>query len=171
MNTIGLKDSKQWKIVMRKFKTSESCVNMTYVQLLYFLDQLNQAFPIERWLVIDRLWNPTITVPLIIKSLKINLNIQSYPTCAIIGGLWNPSSITYLGLFISLKLCTLSELHQATSKNIKRFQWMQYWKDINQVDMRCTQWLCTPGPLFTKKTPSYQYRDSHYKPETVVRPS
>ena len=29
----------------------------------------------------------------------------------------------------------------------------------------------TPGPLFTKKTSSYQYRDSHYKPETVVRPS
>ena len=28
-----------------------------------------------------------------------------------------------------------------------------------------------PGPLFTKKTPSYQYRDSHYIPETVVRPS
>ena len=28
----------------------------------------------------------------------------------------------------------------------------------------------TPGPLFTKTTPSYQYRDSHYKPETVVRP-
>ena len=27
------------------------------------------------------------------------------------------------------------------------------------------------GPLFIKKTPSYQYRDSHYKPETVVRPS
>ena len=27
------------------------------------------------------------------------------------------------------------------------------------------------GPLFTKKTPSYQYGDSHYKPETVVRPS
>ena len=24
--------------------------------------------------------------------------------------------------------------------------------------------------LFTKKTLSYQYRDSHYKPETVVRP-
>ena len=29
----------------------------------------------------------------------------------------------------------------------------------------------TSGPLFTKKTPSYQYRNSHYKPETVVRPS
>ena len=28
-----------------------------------------------------------------------------------------------------------------------------------------------PGPVFTKKTPSYQHRDSHYKPETVVRPS
>ena len=27
------------------------------------------------------------------------------------------------------------------------------------------------GPLFTRKTPSYQYRDTHYKPETVVRPS
>ena len=27
------------------------------------------------------------------------------------------------------------------------------------------------GPLFTKKTPSYQYSDSHYKPEMVVRPS
>ena len=27
------------------------------------------------------------------------------------------------------------------------------------------------GPLFTEKMPSYQYRDSHYKPETVVRPS
>ena len=25
-----------------------------------------------------------------------------------------------------------------------------------------------PGPLFIKKTLSYQYRDSHYKPETVV---
>ena len=24
------------------------------------------------------------------------------------------------------------------------------------------------GPLFTKKMPSYQYRDSHYKPESVV---
>ena len=23
---------------------------------------------------------------------------------------------------------------------------------------------CNPGPLFTKKTPSYQYMDSHYKP-------
>ena len=29
----------------------------------------------------------------------------------------------------------------------------------------------TPGPLITKKIPSYQYRDSHYKPETVVRTS
>ena len=29
----------------------------------------------------------------------------------------------------------------------------------------------TTGPLFTNKTPSYQYRNSHYKPETVVRPS
>ena len=27
------------------------------------------------------------------------------------------------------------------------------------------------GPLFTKKMLPYQYRDSHYKPETVVRPS
>ena len=26
-------------------------------------------------------------------------------------------------------------------------------------------------PVFTKKTSSYGYRDSHYKPETVVRPS
>ena len=28
-----------------------------------------------------------------------------------------------------------------------------------------------PGPLFTKKTPSYGYRDPHYKPKTVWRPS
>ena len=28
-----------------------------------------------------------------------------------------------------------------------------------------------PEPLSTKKTPSYGYMDSHYKPETVVRPS
>ena len=27
------------------------------------------------------------------------------------------------------------------------------------------------GPLFTRKTPFYWYRDSQYKPETVVRPS
>ena len=27
------------------------------------------------------------------------------------------------------------------------------------------------GPLFTKKTPSYGYRDPHYKPKTVWRPS
>ena len=34
------------------------------------------------------------------------------------------------------------------------------------------QWTISHhGPLFTNKTPSYQYRDSHYKPETVVRPS
>ena len=38
---------------------------------------------------------------------------------------------------------------------------MRHYLLLNQV----------PGPLFTKKTPSYQYRDSHYKPETVVRPS
>ena len=31
-------------------------------------------------------------------------------------------------------------------------------------------WLIS-GPLFTKKTQSYQYRDSYYKIETVVRPS
>ena len=29
----------------------------------------------------------------------------------------------------------------------------------------------TAGPLFTKKTPSYGYRDPHYKPKTVGRPS
>ena len=29
----------------------------------------------------------------------------------------------------------------------------------------------SPGPLFTKKTPFFHCRDSHYKPETVVRPS
>ena len=28
-----------------------------------------------------------------------------------------------------------------------------------------------PRHVVIKKTPSYQYRDSHYKPETVVRPS
>ena len=28
-----------------------------------------------------------------------------------------------------------------------------------------------PGPLFTKKTPSYGYRDSHDKPKKVWRPS
>ena len=27
------------------------------------------------------------------------------------------------------------------------------------------------GPLFTEKMPSYRYRNPHYKPETVVRPS
>ena len=36
-------------------------------------------------------------------------------------------------------------------------------------------WNCyvsrNPGPLFTKKTPSYGYRDPHYKPKTVWRPS
>ena len=32
--------------------------------------------------------------------------------------------------------------------------------------------LCTEsGPLFTKKTSSYGYRDPHYKPKTVWRPS
>ena len=29
----------------------------------------------------------------------------------------------------------------------------------------------SPGPLFTKKTPSYGYRDPHDKPQTVWRPS
>ena len=31
--------------------------------------------------------------------------------------------------------------------------------------------LVAPGPLFTKKTPSYGYRDPHDKPKTVWRPS
>ena len=31
--------------------------------------------------------------------------------------------------------------------------------------------LSHPGPLFTKKTPSYGYRDPHDKPKTVWRPS
>ena len=30
---------------------------------------------------------------------------------------------------------------------------------------------CFPVPLFTKMTPSYGYRDPHYKPKTVWRPS
>ena len=30
--------------------------------------------------------------------------------------------------------------------------------------------IVTPGPLFIKKTPSYGYRDPHYKPKTVWRP-
>ena len=39
-----------------------------------------------------------------------------------------------------------------------------------------TEWVCIsleaqPGPLFTKKTPSYGYRNPHYKPETVWGPS
>ena len=29
----------------------------------------------------------------------------------------------------------------------------------------------SPGPLFTKKTPSCWYRNPHYKPETVFKPS
>ena len=31
--------------------------------------------------------------------------------------------------------------------------------------------LDNPGPLFTKKMPSYGYKDPHYKPKTVWRPS
>ena len=34
-------------------------------------------------------------------------------------------------------------------------------RDINVI-------VKAPGPRFTKKTPSYWYRDSNYKPETVV---
>ena len=34
---------------------------------------------------------------------------------------------------------------------------------------QCPVLAYAPGPIFTKKTSSYQYRDSHYKPETVVR--
>ena len=44
------------------------------------------------------------------------------------------------------------------------------WK-ILTVWRQCATMAPSPGPLFTKKTPSYQYRDSHYKPERVVRPS
>ena len=44
---------------------------------------------------------------------------------------------------------------------------------------KCNNWwrlslsfkFMVPGPLFTKKTPSYGYRDPHYKPKTVWRPS
>ena len=41
----------------------------------------------------------------------------------------------------------------------------------NNLAIMGTTLSVAPGLLFTKKTPSYQYRDSHYKPETVVRPS
>ena len=27
---------------------------------------------------------------------------------------------------------------------------------------------CSPGPVFTKATPSYWHKDAHNKPETVV---
>ena len=42
------------------------------------------------------------------------------------------------------------------------------WKLSVPNDWVAVTWLkdMSPGPLFTKKTPSYQYRDSHYKPET-----
>ena len=51
--------------------------------------------------------------------------------------------------------------------------------------LACTYWVCRMHgsywdirntehghwPLFTNKTQSYWYKDSHYKPETVIRPS
>ena len=45
------------------------------------------------------------------------------------------------------------------------------WGLLVAVFLHSLQQVLRPGPLFTKMTPSYQYRDSHYKPETVVRPS
>ena len=40
------------------------------------------------------------------------------------------------------------------------------------VCMGCEEAIhVSPRPLYTKKMPSCQYRDSHYKPETVIRPS
>ena len=50
---------------------------------------------------------------------------------------------------------------------------------VNGISMCMCMFMCmglvkksnTSGPLSTKKTPSCWYRDSHYKPETVVRPS
>ena len=38
-------------------------------------------------------------------------------------------------------------------------------------DKTWASWHLKSGPLFTEKKPSYQYRDSHYNPETVVTPS
>ena len=51
------------------------------------------------------------------------------------------------------------------------------WKPISQTETwhlefgTNTMLVAEYGPLFTKKTPSYGYRDPHYKPKTVWRPS
>ena len=41
-------------------------------------------------------------------------------------------------------------------------------KDMVETTSWNDRYRTATGPLFTKKTPSYGYRDSHYKPKTVV---
>ena len=52
-------------------------------------------------------------------------------------------------------------------------QWYALWGHFRTDVASClTSCLCIiAGPLFTKTTPSYGYRDPHYKPKTVWRPS
>ena len=60
------------------------------------------------------------------------------------------------------------------------FLFRQQWVNMTQCcrncvssckHVHCGRLACWPGPLFTKKTPSYGYMDPHYKTETVWRPS
>ena len=65
-----------------------------------------------------------------------------------------------------LALCFLNRLYDMESNKLAKKLFCGL-VELDQQDFET--WAS--GPLFTKKTPSYQYRDSHYKPETVVRPS
>ena len=52
------------------------------------------------------------------------------------------------------------------SKRVNGFR-TRTWLSVDKGQRTKYGLALSPGPLFTKKTPSYGYRDSHYKPKTV----
>ena len=69
---------------------------------------------------------------------------------------------------------TLAQEWLVYHSQITRFMgptWGQSGATRTQVGPMLAPWSLLSGPLFTKKTSSYGYRDPHDKPKTVWRPS
>ena len=92
---------------------------------------------------------------------------------------WNFSLLGYLYLYLYLYSDKYHFLiiHLEEELGCYQAEW-QHWEAncspsgcpaglLAQLSSQAHQDEPSPGPLVTKKTPSYQYRDSRYKPETV----
>ena len=73
--------------------------------------------------------------------------------------------------YVTYYLFQINRVQWALAVGSKHAEKKQKKTELNYFTNGQKQNNTIPGPLFTKKTPSYGYRNPHYKHKTVWRPS